>query len=678
MAYGLKYIVPFKTISEIPCEVKIEVTGYAGQVIELAGGGTPFVINVDESDFTTPIRSSSATLSVFGSDYLQDLYASDPQGIKVTLFAEGSIRWIGFVTPDTFSQNFTDPEFIYEIECVAALSTLRYKKFDLTDDFVTFRQIVTKAKEYAGYSDVIHTNAVYAPSCSYFDLGIASANFYDELGEAMTYYEALEEIAKFAGCCFEPDNDILYFIDYAAIASGYNSYSKFSGGVVNLQDARIVKNYKGTGTKISRIAGKNKATVNCSLYEIKNIIPPFDDTGSSVFFAAPVSSHDHKVQIKGNDNDITYRWMIRRYFQPNFTFYSYYNGDPNDRTESSAPPYFNNTGSGLVRTTEFDVAKPPSRLSMDTELQVKVCNNTAGYQAGKVLNSNSPILTMKSGKSIMTHKDLWFCISLQYKRSDNEYPREDMGFKITSATRTDNVKAKFRIGNMYYNGTGWTTTESTFNMPATFKKGEDVYAGYKSLDNKNTYETGLGDMDGYIFKAPDAPTIGECELTLYQSLLVIYDTVNVQKYLYFKGIELSYAIPDESSIYGDYVDKGSKNDVIYENEIQGGYVEAADDIDLKICTNTDGKLTLSSVLEGNKFLGVLKSDVYGTDVAERLLLKRVIDLFETPRFIIDPTLASGAKPYAKFTEPHLGKQFLVAGGEEDVKMESTRYNLIEL
>ena len=110
--------------------------------------------------------------------------------------------------------------------------------------------------------------------------------------------------------------------------------------------------------------------------------------------------------------------------------------------------------------------------------------------------------------------------------------------------------------------------------------------------------------------------------------------------------------------------------------IGGDYIEGRDG--LKICTNTDGKLALSSVIEGDSFLKTLTSDVYGTGLPEYLLLDRVVDMFKKPRFVIDPTLEDNAKPYTLFTEPHLGKTFLLAGGEIDVKRESATNNLIEL
>ena len=182
MSYGIKYKVPFKTASEIACEIQIAEKNYVGNSVELIAGSTPISISYQQGDLLSPIRASSATVQVYGSDYLQDLYSSDPQGVKVTLLRNGLVSWIGFLTPDTFSQDFSSPEFIYELECVSALSTLKYKEFDLTDDFVTFWDIVDEARSQAGYNDVYYTNSVKAETSDYFALKIASANFYDELG----------------------------------------------------------------------------------------------------------------------------------------------------------------------------------------------------------------------------------------------------------------------------------------------------------------------------------------------------------------------------------------------------------------------------------------------------------------------------------------------------------------
>lgn len=677
MSYGLKYTIPFKSISGKDCVIRLEEKDFAGEPMELQAGGNPILIDTDAGDLITPIRANGATIQIYGSDYLQNLYASDPQRVRVTLIVDGSVSWLGYLTPDTFSQDFSSPEFVYEVECVSALSTLKLIDFDIENDFVTFREIIAQAVVYAGYEFAYITNSVRTNTGSVLDLKISASNFYDELGEAMTYYEVLEEWAKYLGCCFTPYGEDLYLLDYAAIKAGYNSYTKLDGlteTTVTLSDEKTVANYRGTGAKISRIAGKNKAVVNCSLYEIKNILPEFSEKGAT--FSNIVGSTTYP--------EGEYTGIIRKYSQPKITLFHYAGGNPASMMETSNPVSLNNSGSSFVRTTEYKTTEPPSALSMVNELQVKTYVDKTGALAGKHLTSSSPVLKLTSPKPILVHSGVHFCINLMFKKQTKEFTRSDDRPETFAAAGFVNQKAKFRIGDYYYNGTAWTTTESTFGMKVIYEEGGKTYGTYRSLENTNSFETGLGDLTGYVFQAPSFPIFGECELTLYcveSSPVSPLREFGIQ-YVYYKDIKVDYAIPNEASIWGDWVDKDSKNDLIYESEIIGYYIEEAEEIDLKICTNPDGKLALSSVLEGEagfeNFNTKLVSDVYGEKQAEEILIDRVIDLYNAPRFVIDPTLANDAKPYTVFTEPHLDETFMVAGGEEDVKMERCTYNLIEI
>lgn len=323
MSYAAKYIVPFRTISEILCEIRFDVKGYSGISRELIGGGDPIKIEVDTSDVLVPIRSSSATVSVYGSDYLQDLYTSDPFGIKVTLIVGGSVKWLGYVTQDTFSQDFSSPEFIYEIECVSAISVLKHKKFKSDNPTVTFLEVIKEAVRLAGYDKAYLTNTVRTTTDgNLFSIAkVASANFFDELGEADTYYKALEEIAKYATCTFTPFGADLMLLNYEAIKAGENFYYRIDSGAitaVKFEHETTVQQlgYRGTGATISRIAGKNKAVVNCSLYETKEMLPSFDDE-MSIF---QVMEDTTSISQKENR---TYLEVRRYYEQPKFEMFGY-------------------------------------------------------------------------------------------------------------------------------------------------------------------------------------------------------------------------------------------------------------------------------------------------------------------------------------------------------------------
>ena len=199
MSYVTKYKVPFKSISDTDYEILIDVQDYTGAITELTGGANPITIETDSNDVLSPVRSSKATISVYGSDYLQDLYTSNPQGINVRLMKGTDLEWLGFMTPDTFSQDVSRPEFIYDMECVSALNTLKYKKFAETGSKITFLQLIKNAALLAGYTELYLTTAITDASSGnvYANSSVAVANFYDELDEPMNYFEILEEVAKY-------------------------------------------------------------------------------------------------------------------------------------------------------------------------------------------------------------------------------------------------------------------------------------------------------------------------------------------------------------------------------------------------------------------------------------------------------------------------------------------------
>lgn len=240
---------------------------------------------------------------------------------------------------------------------------------------------------------------------------------------------------------------------------------------------------------------------------------------------------------------------------------------------------------------------------------------------------------------------------------------------------------KLKLGDKYYNGSSWVTADSRFTVPVAVKKGEQINETYLTVENTNTFETGLGNIEGFIIKAPDNIQIGDCELTIYT-----FDAIGVKyphgsvidTYIRYKNIRFDYAIPNAQSIYGDYVNEDSKNDVIYEREIEGDYVEEAEEVDLNISTKTDGKISLSSVFADSGYITEYKH--LGINIQpEHNILNKIIRLYQQPRFVINPTLANNLKPYSLITDSNLPNvQFINGGGEEDVKMERVTVNLIQI
>lgn len=69
MSYGLIYTVPFSSSLGKSYVVEIEKENYSGESVEIVADESPFVVNCEGDDFIyTPIRTSTASLKIFGSD----------------------------------------------------------------------------------------------------------------------------------------------------------------------------------------------------------------------------------------------------------------------------------------------------------------------------------------------------------------------------------------------------------------------------------------------------------------------------------------------------------------------------------------------------------------------------------------------------------------------------------
>ena len=706
MSYGTKYKVPFKSISNIDYEILIDVQDYVGAITELTGGATPISIETGSEDVLVPIRSSKATVSVFGSDYLQDLYTSNPQGIRVTLKKGASVEWLGFMTPDTFSQDFSKPDFIYDMECVSALNTLKYKKFAETGAKITFLQLIKNAALLAGYTELYLTTAITDASSGnvYANSSVAVANFYDELDEPMNYFEILEEVAKYLVCCtFVPYKNALYLLDYKAIKAGLNQYYKYNPTTtdapltVTLADVVTTQSlgYTGTGATISRIAGKNKATVNCSLYEQDNILPEFNNEGSEFVRTDEVI----ETYTEGKES-VTKFGFIRHYNHPKYTFYKYlFSGGNVAVNENSDALGATEVGTGFVRTADYDAKVIPNKISFTNEVLVRMLAYSDITK--RIPESTGKLISIKSAKNIYFTPSSYFCLSFSLKfigylpthqfGMDAFQPRTLKTYKFR-ATGELNVKCMLKTKNYIYNGTTWVSLTGnegvTFNAPIPVTKDEPITGTYLSVKNTNRFTLGLPDMTGLVINPLPVTTSEKLELTImmpqYNGDLT--DSMEHFGYFYIKDIKLETGTTDTQNIYDDWVKGDDKKDVVYENLISDDYIEEADEIDLKLCTKQPGtKLSLSSVINTTSYnvdgyqVLLYSGALNVSDQPENIILQKVVSVFSKPRYVINPTVKNGLKPYSLVTDGGLdGVTFVNCGGSEDVLMESVETNLIEL
>jgi len=269
-------------------------------------------------------------------------------------------------------------------------------------------------------------------------------------------------------------------------------------------------------------------------------------------------------------------------------------------------------------------------------------------------------------------------------------------------------KMKVQLGNKYWNGTSWTTTESTFyipygNNPSSSDMNEYIPAfGWASLVPNTDYTDKVGEQAYCIpISATDinAPSFGELKVTIYTPLLmpkIIFDLfdalggdtidfvpntwTDLPPVIYCKDFEIGYVYTDDNIWFSQHnSNKTQSDDVIFTNVINDDYVKDFPSLELKINTQQYNKpISRSFITSDTTYITSLK---HRHSTASKEQEKNLIDLYydhySEPKRIYECNLHQYLLPYAKLTTTALGGTYMVDSQEFDLKANNTRIKLIE-
>lgn len=308
---------------------------------ELVLTSSPFRVSYEseDSNLFKPYKCSSATVSILQSDYrmefsnannnnvlvmllkLKEGYKTDPNtssdGITQLINDKSyfTCEWIGFATPNTYSQGYEKVLDSFDLECQDAISTLQYFPYKMkeiivdseeTMTFISFIDILfCCCKFLKTFRNIYITNNLILPTIEdgdIFDfLMIDQRNFFDEDETPKKYLEVLEDICKFLNLTLIAEGDTIYVLDYTAIKENNNLYYHYTiddgkyifldkdndyvklnidDTLTKLEDIYDIKasDISSSGTQISVLNTFNKMTVRNNLYSYENIFDIKDKT----------------------------------------------------------------------------------------------------------------------------------------------------------------------------------------------------------------------------------------------------------------------------------------------------------------------------------------------------------------------------------------------------------------
>ena len=259
---------------------------------------------------------------------------------------------------------------------------------------------------------------------------------------------------------------------------------------------------------------------------------------------------------------------------------------------------------------------------------------------------------------------------------------------IGSASSTYDDGTRIYIDEDYYHE---CILQDRFYLVHINEEGDKIFDDIKSLTNTVSWRMNIADsQDGIAIKLPDFilngtltfQLYGSNELGKYPNYLTDGSSV-ICKAIHIKRLEVMYKASDNVvSIFDSSI---NSDDVVYTNVINEDYVNEWDDMEIKINTQLDNRITsYSSMLlktaDDNEIsfcYNLLNKNLGEYRIQESNLIEKYYNHYSSPKAILELALNNKLKPYTRVKESNVNKMFTFDSYELDVKTDVLRAKLIE-
>lgn len=580
---------------------------------------------------------------------------------------------------------------------------MEYIDFSYKENTITFEDLIKKCiSESKGDYKAVYIPNTYTTSLN--GISVSCANFVDEDGKYMSLKECLEELCKFLNWTCTEYNGNVYFIDPDYIGAGKTSYTELISNTTVTLDSTVTINSlpsKGCNNQLSILGGYNKVTVIDSDYEVdsEQLFPKIDDAkGTSLGSQTRDAGKDGKpINSEGKNGNYKYFYKFWNSSDFDLVTYKYSNGwveDANDNLYSA--------GARIVEQANANQDDKPTSLSWSQMFEVKLFDGTTvnkdqlldGWYV-PVTNNTMPDISQLLKPTIRLNKSTGVIafpsdgyLGIKYKMSltpelnspqfrgvpeSLDYKDDSMaGMGINDYDEHSKyyfIPMSIKIGDKYWNGSYWTTTESVVRILADVAKDTHLEGKWINNKNTNTYDLGVDDLgDSWVIPLTSG-LVGELKVTIY---VPYYETSRSKAYIYIKDLEI-----DVCRNVSPFNKK--KQDTKYSNVVNDGYVNALDDIKFKITSKNDSNIAYSKAIVNGSWLDKLTNTIDSASYKpEEYLIRRIIGQYNHPKMKLMYNVTPDFEPYSKLAISSLnGVTLMFTGGTIDFENNSIECNLIE-
>lgn len=659
---GLRYRIPFRDCKNTSYEVRIYRNGYTGEVKELTGAPSCFVVSGTDEDFMyTPVRTSTATINVLDSEILLDLYSINNQYAPVKFYRNGVLEWTGYIKPEQFTQPYVPYTQNVSVECVCALATLEnieYVQFSSNGNITMFELVKTLIEKLKGSYLGVYIPNVYGKTALVDvdvlkDIVLIENNF---ISEGMNCLEVMEAVCKFLNWTLFDIGGYLYFIDsdwngeYRLYNQELSSYSTVQRNSIFIQDI----GYNGSSSNtLDIIHGYNKASVKALNHVFDDVVKDEDYDALSKY-----ANGEYLVLTYSGDDGA--HGVRKQFVKPkNWKVFAYNNiGEPisEDSLASMNKYQLNNIrGAILVNEADYKCQSLTDTNPLDNITEFSYQEIIQMRISDSASENLSPIAD-RIGIVMEGEHAVYSECAISIDGEVIPYYDADMvqTFNMNIGERSLKIKAK--IGDKYYNGSSWGDTETTFDV--------EMDEHGKIINTKTPFMPYRG-INGYVIPIDFA--IGQLTITIYiPSFISIQPDMSI-KYCTgskLRGLKFGYAKKEV------IVEEGENGDRVYENVVNESYMSACDEIEFDISSyNSDGAtyskaLLGESWLTNNLFCKVVEEYIR----PEELMIRRIVNRYGETKIKLTEALrmTGDITPLTSlYDRSMVNKRFRMTSGEWD-------------
>lgn len=586
------------------------------------------------------------------------------------------------------------------------------------------------------------------------ELYISEKLFFDKKNDketdddvAWTCKEVLEEICKYLGLVAVANGNSVYLIDYDALKANNKTFTKYTIGSTTYTTETLSQTveigldlYRGANNTISLDNVYNKVSVKDSFYTFESVIPDLyetatnitKDTDDSLTGSTQIENGMYGEVVSGNDGNMEV--LIDRVYDPEEEIYTKYNAVfvkyyTNNNYNFTCPSQVNYTDTKTMHGSfigKFSVTKLDPWFSWIEKLVIDiylkkytlddwlarnslsnptftnyVCllnphENHVESGATWITTNNSDMSAMFGGKnSYLLIKGSY----IYHNVDEDPYPIPSGEVDISEgryamAEGQTYLLAKLKWGSQYWNGSGWTASNSTFKIPYMRDDSSDSdrradATMFADLDFTNTVSWRIGTNEkGLLIPTPDdnKVMVGLPEFTLYSPIDPDYYSTKSGDFegKHYKHTRVFLKNFDIIALIGDpSYENVNDSDTVYTNVINNNHVQEFDEVEFKICTNDGKSPNYSSVAYKNGTDYYFLDKTYNQALSannrqEEHLINRFCKQYKEPRIRLNLELTNTIEPWAVLSDKWLhNKMFLVDCQNIDYYNDKTDITLIE-